>query len=67
MHDNSLPEVSIEHLADGVHERCYWCKKPFVFQKGLALMVRYQGLDGNFYCSDMHASSPYLTRREARL
>lgn len=69
MHDRHFNghqlELSLESLANGANERCYWCRKPFVHSEGR--WQRYRAEDGKYYCSAEHASAPYLTAHEVRL
>lgn len=53
-----LPLPSLESLANGDHERCAWCKAPFWVQDGR--MQRLRGLDGKYYCNEVHASAEGL-------
>lgn len=53
--------LSAEQLATGSHEKCAWCRAPFVWSNGA--WDRYKALDGKYYCQESHASAPYLTPR----
>lgn len=55
-------EMSLEDLAQGSHERCHWCRKPFLIIDGK--FQRFQGKDNHFYCSPDHGSAEYLKTSE---
>lgn len=64
MHDRLLEAVNLEDLATGAHERCAWCRAPFLIVGGH--LQSFKALDGRYYCEEAHASAPYLTpRRQA--
>jgi hypothetical protein len=52
------PLTILDELIDGRHERCAWCRAPFVFSDGKFDRVR--AADGKFYCNADHASAPYI-------
>jgi hypothetical protein len=58
-------QISLEELADGVHERCAWCHAPFIHTQGK--WQRFKALDGKYYCDETHASAPFLTPRRSVL
>jgi len=47
--------LSLEELGSGGHERCHFCRKSFTILDGK--MVRFKGMDGRYYCSEVHASA----------
>lgn len=51
--------LSLEQIISGDHEKCAWCKAPFVWSNGS--WQRHKALDEKFYCDATHASAPYLT------
>lgn len=46
-------------------DRCHWCRRVFAVVDGAP--YKFKGMDGNFYCCEIHGSAPYLTRRESAL
>lgn len=59
-------ELSLEELIDGAHEKCGWCRQPLAINEDGTLHY-FTGLDGKRYCSEIHGSAPYLTRRMVQL
>lgn len=57
MHDTQL-ELPLEHLARGYHERCSACGREFPQEGGRFQRVR--GLDAQYYCTQVCASSRYV-------
>lgn len=56
-----MTQLSLDLLVDGAHEKCAWCRAPFVWTDGA--WQRWKALDGRYYCSEEHGSAPYLTPR----
>lgn len=53
-------ELTRDQLVDGNHERCTWCRKPLWVNGS---WQRVKGLDDKYYCTEVHASAPYITTR----
>jgi hypothetical protein len=62
-YNGNPPDVSLEELATGSHERCSnpTCKTAFPFYEGK--LVRVRGLENRWYCDSHCASGPYLAQR----
>lgn len=45
--------MTLDELAQGLHEHCAWCKTRFYYYDGE--FERHRGPNGRFYCTESHA------------